>query len=81
MRRFVNTENARPNSYKDTTKTSSWCPPLMREVHRQIVDAAAYGLRLMILGPTGAGKERLARCFHKHSRQHRGPTQRSTVHS
>lgn len=47
--------------------------PLMRVAHRDLSDAAAYGVRAMILGPTGAGKERLARCYHRHSRQHRGP--------
>ena len=45
----------------------------MRTAHRELADAAAYGMRVMLLGPTGAGKERLARCYHKHSRQHRGP--------
>lgn len=73
VREFVNTENARFEQLQGHDEDFILVSPLMREVHRQIVDAAAYGLRLMILGPTGAGKERLARCFHKHSRQHRGP--------
>ncbi len=47
--------------------------PLMRLAHRELSDAAAYGVRVMILGPTGAGKERMARCYHRHSRAHRGP--------
>lgn len=47
--------------------------PQMRMAHRELSDAAAYGVRLMILGPTGAGKERMARCYHRHSRAHRGP--------
>ena len=47
--------------------------PLMRIAHRELSDAAAYGVRAMILGPTGAGKERMARCYHRHSRAHRGP--------
>ena len=45
----------------------------LRETHRQIADAAARGMRVLLLGPTGAGKERLATCYHRHSRQHRGP--------
>lgn len=47
--------------------------PALRETHRQIADAAARGMRVLLLGPTGAGKERLATCYHRHSRQHRGP--------
>ena len=47
--------------------------PRMRAAHRELADAAAYGVRVMLLGPSGAGKERLARCYHLHSRQHRGP--------
>lgn len=73
IRDFVNTENIRFEQLQGHDEDFILVSPLMREVHRHIVDAAAYGMRLMILGPTGAGKERLARCFHKHSRQHRGP--------
>jgi len=47
--------------------------PVMRIAHRELSDAAAYGVRAMLLGPTGAGKERMARCYHRHSRAHRGP--------
>lgn len=73
VREIVNTENTRFEQLQGHDDDFILVSPLMREVHRHIVDAAAYGMRLMILGPTGAGKERLARCFHKHSRQHRGP--------
>ena len=45
----------------------------LRETHRQLADAAARGMRVLLLGPTGVGKERLATCYHRHSRQHRGP--------
>lgn len=73
VREYANAENIRYEQLQGHDEDFILVSPLMREVHRQIVDAAAYGLRLMLLGPTGAGKERLARCYHKHSRQHRGP--------
>ncbi|HEY6557033.1 MAG TPA: sigma 54-interacting transcriptional regulator [Polyangiaceae bacterium] len=47
--------------------------PRIREAHRQVEDAAQKRLRLVLLGPSGAGKDRLARCYHEHSRQTRGP--------
>lgn len=45
----------------------------LRDTHRQLAEAAARGMRVILLGPTGVGKERLASCYHRHSRQHRGP--------
>lgn len=49
------------------------CSRPLRETHRQLAEAAARGMRVILLGPTGVGKERLASCYHRHSRQHRGP--------
>jgi DNA-binding NtrC family response regulator len=39
----------------------------MRAAHRQVVEAASRGQRLVLLGPSGAGKEGLARAYHRHS--------------
>jgi DNA-binding NtrC family response regulator len=40
----------------------------MREAVSRVIDAAARGVRsLLIVGPSGAGKEGLARCFHRHA--------------
>jgi DNA-binding NtrC family response regulator len=42
--------------------------PAIRHAHRHIVDAATRGVRnLMLLGPSGAGKEGMAQAFHRHS--------------
>jgi DNA-binding NtrC family response regulator len=41
--------------------------PVMRRVYRSVVEAARRGLRVLIMGPSGAGKEALARCYHRHS--------------
>lgn len=41
--------------------------PAIRRAHRDVASAAARGLRLLLLGPTGAGKEGLARAYHSHS--------------
>lgn len=73
IRNHVNEQNLRFEQLQGHEEDFVLVSPAMREVHRQIVDASLYGMRLMLLGPTGAGKERLARCYHAHSRQHRGP--------
>jgi len=42
--------------------------PAMRQVLRQVIEAAERGARaLLLIGPSGSGKEGLARCFHQHS--------------
>ena len=39
----------------------------IRQVHRRVVDAALHNVtRLVLLGPSGTGKERLARTYHRH---------------
>lgn len=40
----------------------------IRQAHRDVVEAASRGLRtLLIVGPSGSGKEGLARCYHRHA--------------
>jgi hypothetical protein len=73
IRTYVNEQNIRYEQLQGHGEDFILVAPPMRVAHRELVDAAAYGMRLMLLGPTGAGKDRLARCYHKHSRQHRGP--------
>jgi DNA-binding NtrC family response regulator len=46
--------------------------PAIRKVHTRVVEAARRGLRLLLMGPSGSGKEGLARCYHRHSPGH-GP--------
>jgi DNA-binding NtrC family response regulator len=44
--------------------------PAMREAVARVVSAAARGAKsLLLLGPSGAGKEGLARCFHNNARR------------
>jgi DNA-binding NtrC family response regulator len=41
--------------------------PAIRQVHRRVVQAAMENLqRLVLLGPSGTGKERLAQAYHRH---------------
>jgi DNA-binding NtrC family response regulator len=39
----------------------------MRQAHSQVVEAAKRGSRVLLIGPSGAGKEGLARCYHRNS--------------
>jgi len=39
----------------------------IRRVHRIVVDAAQRGVRLLLVGPSGAGKDGLARSYHRNS--------------
>lgn len=70
---YVSEQNVRFEQLQGHDDDFVLASPQMRMAHRELSDAAAYGVRLMILGPTGAGKERMARCYHRHSRAHRGP--------
>jgi len=47
--------------------------PRFREAHRRVYDASVRGRRLLLLGASGTGKERLARCYHQHSSRRDGP--------
>ena len=38
-----------------------------RQAHSKVVEAARRGQRLLLLGPSGSGKEGLARAYHRHS--------------
>ena len=39
----------------------------IREAHRAVCEAARRGHGLVLLGPSGTGKERFARCYHDHT--------------
>jgi DNA-binding NtrC family response regulator len=41
--------------------------PMMRALHRDVIEAARRGARLMLIGPSGVGKEGLARLYHRHT--------------
>jgi len=73
IRTFVNEQNLHYEQLQGHDEDFVLASPIMRVTHRELSDAAAYGVRAMLLGPTGGGKERLARCYHRHSRHHRGP--------
>lgn len=70
---FVHEENRRYSQLTDHSPEISFASPIIQDVHARVSEAAATGMRLMLLGPTGAGKDVLARCYHRHSLRRRGP--------
>jgi DNA-binding NtrC family response regulator len=66
--RFVQDENARFER-EEATRAEGLilASPAIRRVHSQVIDAARRGSRVMLVGPSGAGKEGLARVFHRHT--------------
>jgi DNA-binding NtrC family response regulator len=44
----------------------------IRQVHRRVVELASQGVpRIVLIGPSGTGKERLARSYHRHAAEDR----------
>lgn len=64
---YVHAENQRFESLCDHDPGVVFCSPLIRVAHDRVVDAALQGQRLVLIGPTGSGKEILAQCLHRHS--------------
>jgi len=67
--RFVAAQNA---LYAAETETRDdgmiLASPELRAVHRRVVELAKQGVpRVVLLGPSGTGKERLARAFHRYA--------------
>jgi DNA-binding NtrC family response regulator len=66
--RYVAAQNALYIAEQDTRSDGMvLASAAIRQVHRRIVDAAMRNVtRLVLLGPSGTGKERLARAYHQH---------------
>jgi DNA-binding NtrC family response regulator len=64
--RYVNSQNAIFESEEETRDEGVvLASPAMRLAHTRVVEAARRGLRLLLIGPTGSGKDVLARCYHR----------------
>ncbi len=66
--RYVNSQNAVVHAEEETRDEGMvLASPAIRRTHAQVVDAARRGLRVLLIGPSGAGKDLLARCYHRHA--------------
>jgi hypothetical protein len=66
--RYVNAQNLVYSNEEDARSEGLiLASPAIRKAHRRVVDAAERGLRLLLVGPSGAGKDGLARCYHRHT--------------
>ncbi len=66
--RYVAAQNSLFSAERDTREDGMiLASPAIREVHRRVVEAAMQRVRrIVLLGPSGTGKERLARAYHRH---------------
>ena len=64
--------SAQPNAAEPTTAIIG-STPAMQEVYRRIAAAAATDLGVLVTGPSGSGKELVARALHRHSRRREAP--------
>jgi DNA-binding NtrC family response regulator len=66
--RFVAAQNAVYSAEQETRNDGMiLASPAIRQVHRRVVEAAMQNTaRVVLLGPSGTGKERLARAYHRH---------------
>ncbi len=66
--RYVNRQHEIFQSERETRQEGLvLAAPSMRQAHRAVVEAARAGAPLLLMGPSGSGKEGLARCYHRHT--------------
>lgn len=73
VRAYVHEQNVAFEQTQGHDENFVMASPEFRRAHRQVVEAALRGQRLVILGDTGSGKEMLAECYHRHSARGGGP--------
>lgn len=73
IRVYIHEQNMRLEQFQRRVDGMIVSSPVMRDVLRRVAEAAEQGRRTVLLGPTGAGKEWLARCYHRYSPRSKGP--------
>lgn len=73
VRRYIYDQNARYWQLERRVAGMVVESPVMRKLLLRTAEAAAAGRRAVLLGPTGVGKELLARSYHGYSARHDGP--------
>jgi DNA-binding NtrC family response regulator len=73
IRVYIHEQNIRLEQFQKRVDGMIVSSPVMRDVLRRVAEAAEQGRRTVLLGPTGAGKEWLARCYHRYSPRSKGP--------
>ncbi len=65
--RYIAAQNAIYGAEQETRRDGMiLASAAIRQVHRRVVETALQKLCLVLLGPSGTGKERLARAYHRH---------------
>lgn len=73
VRSYVHEHNARLELYLHRSEGMIVASRPLRDVLRRLADAARHGRRTILLGPSGVGKEGLARSYHRYSQRDSGP--------
>lgn len=73
VRRYIYDQNTRYWQLERRVAGMVVESPVMRKLLLRTAEAAAAGRRTVLLGPTGVGKELLARSYHVYSARHDGP--------
>ena len=70
---YIHAQNVRFMQLQRRVSGMVAASPEIREILLRTADSAASGRRTLFLGPTGVGKELLARSYHGYSLRHQGP--------
>jgi DNA-binding NtrC family response regulator len=73
LRRYVSEQNGLLSQEQGHGEGFILRSPAIRRAHREVADAAVRGMSVVLVGPSGTGKEELARCYHLHSGRAEGP--------